>query len=81
MKTTIPTLALLAISAILPWGNHAGAQPDWNVNAADFQYTMTATGSGIFDCVSTANPDDRVAFAVYACFDIDDAVKAQQAAQ
>ncbi|MCA1762532.1 MAG: gliding motility-associated C-terminal domain-containing protein [Flavobacteriales bacterium] len=37
------------------------AQPDWDVNPADYQFTMTFTGTGTFNCEETSNTSDRVA--------------------
>jgi gliding motility-associated-like protein len=43
------------------WAVAALAQPAWEVSPSEFQYTMTATGIGIFSCAQTGNPGDRVA--------------------
>jgi hypothetical protein len=37
------------------------AQPDWSVNPPSFEYTMTITSIGIFDCVETIDENDIVA--------------------
>ncbi len=37
------------------------AQPDWTVNSADFQFTMTFTGVGTFNCEETSDSNDMVA--------------------
>jgi len=39
----------------------AAAQSDWVVNPADFQYTMTITGTGSFNCVEISDSNDKVA--------------------
>lgn len=36
-------------------------QTGWEVNPSDYQYTMTVTGVGLFDCAGTSNPADKVA--------------------
>lgn len=46
---------------IILMAHEAFAQPDWEVNAPDYQYTMTTTGTGIINCSNTNNPEDRVA--------------------
>ena len=35
--------------------------PNWSINPASFQYTMSVTGIAIFDCELGTNPDNRVA--------------------
>lgn len=39
----------------------AMAQPNWTVDAPNYQYTMTLTGLGLFDCSPTADANDMVA--------------------
>ena len=36
-------------------------QPNWQVTPADFQYTMTVTGKGYFNCSPSSNSNDMVA--------------------
>jgi gliding motility-associated-like protein len=37
------------------------AQPDWSVNASDYEFTMTVTGIGLFQCVESMDENDMVA--------------------
>lgn len=37
------------------------AQPNWTVNPADFQYTMTVTGAAFFGCEESMDENDMVA--------------------
>jgi len=37
------------------------AQPDWSVNPADFEFTMTVTSVGLFECLETMDENDIVA--------------------
>lgn len=39
----------------------AWAQPNWTVNPSDYQYTMTLTGIGFFQCDETIDEGDMVA--------------------
>ncbi|MEM9051320.1 MAG: gliding motility-associated C-terminal domain-containing protein [Bacteroidota bacterium] len=57
-KYIISTGFLLAVLMI---NVNVMGQPDWSVNPADYQYTMTITGIGSFDCQATTNPNDQVA--------------------
>lgn len=40
---------------------NATGQPDWAVSPADYQYTMTVTGIGTFNCLETSNAADQIA--------------------
>ncbi|NEN24300.1 T9SS type B sorting domain-containing protein [Cryomorpha ignava] len=51
----------IGATILLLFAHTAFAQPNWEVNAPDYQYTMTATGMGIFNCTNSNNPMDRVA--------------------
>lgn len=48
------TLFLVAIATL-------SAQPNWTVNPADFQYTMTVTGVALFGCEESLDENDMVA--------------------
>lgn len=47
--------------AALLWGAQGRGQDGWEVNPPAFQYTMTVTGVGLFDCAATSNAADQVA--------------------
>jgi gliding motility-associated-like protein len=51
----------VGVVSIMLLAHTAFAQPNWEVNAPDYQYTMTATGMGIFNCTNSDSPMDRVA--------------------
>ncbi len=57
-QNNIKGLFLFGILILAHFG--AMAQPDWEVNAPDFQFTMTVTGVGLFSCEETIEPDDMV---------------------
>lgn len=48
--------ALIMGVAVKTW-----AQPSWTVNPSDYQYTMTLTGIGLFQCLETVDEADMVA--------------------
>jgi gliding motility-associated-like protein len=50
----------IGVLLILVQGLKAQA-PSWTLNPADYQYTMSIVGTGLFDCQSTVDPNDRVA--------------------
>ena len=56
MKLKSGLLIALALVAVQLY-----SQPNWQVNPADFQYTMTVTGKGYFNCLLSANPANKVA--------------------
>lgn len=56
MKQTMTLFtALLLCSAV------SEAQTNWEVNPLDYQYTMTVTGIGLYNCEESSDPNDRVA--------------------
>lgn len=61
MKSNQKMKSILLAGTALLWVCTAIAQPDWEVNPPDFQYTMTVTGSGFYGCGITTNTDNRVA--------------------
>jgi hypothetical protein len=50
----------IGVLLILVQGLKAQA-PNWSLNPADYQYTMSVVGTGLFDCQNTLDPNDRVA--------------------
>ncbi|MFN5317649.1 MAG: gliding motility-associated C-terminal domain-containing protein [Bacteroidia bacterium] len=55
MKLKSGLLIALALVAVQLY-----SQPNWQINPADFQYTMTVTGKGYFNCLLSANPANKV---------------------
>ena len=55
MKLKSGLLIALALVAVQLY-----SQPNWQVNPADFQYTMTVTGKGYFNCQLSTNPANKV---------------------
>lgn len=58
-QTTVLHIMLVMVLALTQLT--AQAQPNWTVDVPSFQYTMTLTGVGLFDCTPTADPNDMVA--------------------
>ncbi|MCG8327361.1 MAG: gliding motility-associated C-terminal domain-containing protein [Chitinophagales bacterium] len=52
-KAILLAIAMMASQA-------AYAQPDWAVTPSDFQYTMTVTGVGLFQCNETLDENDMI---------------------
>jgi gliding motility-associated-like protein len=55
------TSYLLLIACMLGISIQVWAQPDWSVNASNFQYTMTVTGVALFQCQESFDEGDIVA--------------------
>lgn len=53
-------LWLLTILAFL-LSNGLGAQPNWEVTPSNYQYNMSITGIGLFQCLENAEEEDMVA--------------------
>ena len=58
MKNSFSTAVLILMSVLC---QNAFGQPEWAVNPADYQYTMTITGIGTFNCEETTNANDQIA--------------------
>lgn len=52
---------LSAVIVLLLLGNGLKAQSEWEVDPLDFQYTMTVTGLGLYNCEALSDPNDMVA--------------------
>jgi gliding motility-associated-like protein len=48
------------LAVIMMASQAAFAQPDWDVTPTDFQYTMTVTGVGLFQCVESVDENDMI---------------------
>jgi len=56
------SIKFTVISLLLIFSKGLTAQvPNWVLNPADYQYTMSVIGLGVFDCNSSLDPDDKVA--------------------
>ena len=51
----------LLVALFMGVAGMASAQPNWTVHPSDFQYTMTVTGVGLFQCQETTDGADMVA--------------------